>query len=263
MVRIGWSMFLLPGLLLAWGCDNPDAARIHASPASRTSAAGTANADPPDFGILFVGNSHTAGDLTQFVGDMIRSQNPQKTLATQVIPVAFLDDLARDPSCRKEIETGKWKYLILQAQKISVSGKHSYSRKEGIDIAKFARARGIKVIFYPEWGLKGVAGDGKRQEKVYREMARDAGVDFAPVALAWDLALAEQPKLPLHGPDGNHQTQVGAFLTACVLYGTITGESPKRLASLDTPTPDEKVRTFLASMADKAIAQKEEPQTKP
>jgi hypothetical protein len=144
---------------------------------------------------------------------------------------------------------------VLQAQKISVSGRYEYSRQEGIDLARRAKARGMTVVFYPEWGLKGVKGDGARQERVYREMAQEADVGVAPVARAWDVALLERPELPLHAGDGNHQSALGAFLTACVLYGRLTGDSPAALGSYPYPGADEKDRAFLAGVAARALAE--------
>src|SRR5262245_6673566 len=212
-----------------------------------------------DVSILFVGNSHTVmHNLPTLVCEMIRFRHPEKSTYVHVITVAFLEDAARDPACRDEIDSRAWKHVILQAQKISVSGKHDYPRQDGIDLARLAKSRGAGVVFYPEWGLRGRPGDGERQEKVYREMAAAAEVRLAPVASAWDLALAERPGLALHDADGNHQSALGAFLTAAVLFGRLTGESPATLAAFPYTGASDDDRRFIADVAAKAIAQ--EPQ---
>lgn len=232
-------------------------------PAGGGSAAGPhpgAHSDPEkvraaDVSILFVGNSHTAGhDLPRLVCDMIRFRHPEKTAYWHVVSVSHLEQVAHDPTCREEIETRPWKHVVLQAQKISVSGNYNYSRTEGIDIAKLAKGRGANVLFFAEWGLWGKAGDGPRQEKVYQEMADEAGVGVAGVARAWDLALAERPDLPLYADDGNHQSAVGAFLTAAFLVARLTGESPAPLAAFPYPPVDETDRKFLADVAARAAA---------
>jgi hypothetical protein len=211
-----------------------------------------------DVSVLFIGNSHTfMHNMPSLVGAMIRFQQPQRTVCTHWIGVGFLEDVAHNPMYREEIADKPWKVVVLQAQEISMSGRYRYSRKDGIDLAKAARARGATAIYYPEWGLKGVAGDGARQEKVYREMARAADAAVAPVARAWDLALAARPDLPLHSADGNHQSEVGAFLTACVLTGRITNTSPAALAAYPYPGVDEPDRRFLAETAAKALAEEE------
>jgi hypothetical protein len=208
-----------------------------------------------DVSVLFVGNSHTyMHDLPSLVGKMILHLRPGTTVYSHVIGVGFLEDAARNPRCREEIETRLWKHVVLQAQKVSASGRFDYSRKEGIDLARQARARGAAVHFFSEWGLKDVPDNGVRHERIYQEMARAAEAGVAPVGRAWDLALSERPDLPLHGPDGNHQSAVGAFLTACVLAGRLTGASPALLASFSYPQVDEKDRKFLANAATKAVA---------
>lgn len=240
-------------LVLAAGCRESPSAGPNPAPVADPDTVRTA-----DVSILFVGNSHTTmHDLPGVVCGMIRFRQPTKTVCSHTVPVSFLEDTARDPACRNALESWPWSHVVLQAQKISLSGRFNYSRTEALDIAKLAKGRGAAVVLYPEWGLKGVAGDGPRQEKVYREMARDAGVNVAPVARAWDLALAARPELPLHEADGNHQTALGAFLTACVLYGRITGESPAPLAAYPYPAATEAERQFLAEIAERALAEKE------
>jgi hypothetical protein len=208
-----------------------------------------------DVSILFVGNSHTSfHNVPGIVADMIRHRQPGKTVYTHTLMAGHLDDVAKDPACREEIEARPWRFVVLQAQRISASGKFDYSRAEGIDLAKKARARGAAVYFYSEWGLRGVAGDGDRNEKIYREMAKEAGAGVAAVNRAWDLALAERPELPLYASDGNHQSAVGAFLTACVLYGRLTGDGPAGLADLPYASAGEADRRYLADAAGRALA---------
>lgn len=222
---------------------------------------GTANPSDPDkvraadHSVLFVGNSHTSNhDVPKLVGEMIRFRHPDKTVYTHTLGVMFLEDTANQPWVREEIETRPWKAVVLQAQKISVSGRNDYPRDAGVSLAKLARERGAVVYFYSEWGLQGVEGDGKRNEEIYRGMAGEAGVGVAAVGRAWDLALAERPDLPLYAGDGNHQSELGAFLTACVLTGRITGDSPAALAEFPYPHATAEQRKFLAEMAAKSQA---------
>lgn len=209
-----------------------------------------------DISILFIGNSHTSfHNLPDVVSAMIRHQKPGKTVVVRTLGVGFLEEVTRNPQYKQELEAAPWKYVVLQAQKISVSGKHEYSRQEGIDFAKSAKARGARVFFYSEWGLKNVAGDGARNERIYQAMTDESGADVLRVGRAWDLALADRPELPLHDFDGNHQTALGAFLTACVIAGRITGESPATLANFPYPEGSDADRGFLANTAAKSLTQ--------
>lgn len=212
-----------------------------------------------DYSLFFIGNSHTAGhDLPNLIRKMIEHRQPGKKVVVHTLFVGFLDEAYKIPTCVADIESGDWKHVILQAQKISMSGKYDYSREEGIELAKRAKKSGAAAIFYGEWGLKGKPGDGDRLTKIYREMADKSGASVAPVARAWDLALVKDAALPLHSGDGNHQSATGAFLTACVLYGQITGESPRELAKFPYAHADEKTRIVLAQLADQALREQKE-----
>jgi hypothetical protein len=208
-----------------------------------------------DISILFVGNSHTAmHDVPLLLARMIEFQHPAKKVYTHFVWVSFLEDVAGESKCKQEIETRPWQHVVLQAQKISASGRFDYSTQEAIDIAKLAKTRGASVCFFSEWGLRDVPGNGALHEKTYSEMARDSGAEVAPIGRAWDLALAQRPGIELHAPDGNHQSLVGAFLTSCVLFGRLTGESPAPLAAFAHADMNENDRKLLADAAAKALA---------
>jgi hypothetical protein len=247
MMRL-FSQFVVVSafLLLLAGCTSAPPGTV-ALPAALSDSDKVRSAD---VSVLFVGNSHTTyHGLPNLVCQMIRFRHPRKTVYSHVVPVVFLDDVAADPTCREEIDSRPWKHVVLQAQRISASGRRDYSRAEGIDIAKRARARGATVLFFAEWGLKGVEGDGPRTEKIYQQMAQAAGARVAPVGRAWDLALSQRPDLPLHAADGNHQSPLGAFLTACVLFGQLTGDNPVALASFPYTAASETDRQFLSEAA--------------
>lgn len=244
-------------LLALAGCGGPPPARPTTTPSGPQPAPAT------DARLLFVGNSHTGlHGLPDLVAGMVQALRPGRTAAARYVPVGFLEDTAADPTAGDAVDLGAWTAVVLQAQKISVSGRFSYSRAEGLALARRAKSKGAVVVFYPEWGLKGRPGDGARQEAVYREMAAAAGATVAPVATAWDLALAERPDLPLYAADGNHQSELGAFLTACVLAATLTGASPAGLADHSYPAASAADRRFLAGVAARAVAG-EKPGAKP
>jgi hypothetical protein len=246
--------FALPALLCALlaGCgskpaEGGDRSRAMAAPSDLEQVKAA------DVSILFVGNSHTHfNDLTDTVAAMIRHRRPGQTVQVGRVMCGFLEDAAANPQCRAEIDTRPWTHAVLQAQKISESGKHEYSRKEGVELAKAAKNRGAAVHFYAEWALRGKPDHGRRTEAVYQDMATQSGATVAPVGRAWELALAEKPDLPLYAPDGNHQTDVGAFLTAAVLFAAITGDDPLALTEFDFPKADLATRQLLLAAASKA-----------
>ena len=251
--------FSLLTLALAFcGCDQSEPTRTSSSPsvqAKQLTENDSETLRTADLSILFVGNSHTSmHDLPNLVCEMIRFRQPGKTVAARYVAVSHLDDLATEPRGQQLLDAHPWKHVVLQAQKISVSGRFEYSRAAGIDFAKRAKDRGANVIFFAEWGLKDDPSNGPRHEKIYREMAQQVGADVAAVDRAWVLARAERPGLALHDRDGNHQSRVGAFLTACVLYGQLTGNDPAELGTFPDESVTEVDRRYLAEVAGKTRA---------
>ena len=188
-----------------------------------------------DIRLLLVGNSHThSQELPQRIVKLIEFANPGKRVAARTVSVGFLDDALRDPNMAQLLKEHPWNAVVLQAQKISSSGRYTHSTAEGVDLAKQARALGLSVFFYAEWGLKGSVDSTARTDRIYRDMAQASNAILIPVGLVWEEVLRQSPNLELHDFDGNHQSAVGADLTALVIASTIT-QLPSSTFSAYTP----------------------------
>ena len=184
--------------------------------------------------------------------NFLGTANSEKSVHTSLIGVGWLEQTTTDPTARNELFSRDWDFLILQGQKISVSGKFEYSREAGIELAQLARSRGTRVLYFSEWGLKDVPGDGQRNENIYREMAEETGANVIPIGRAWDIALNANRNLPLYDADGNHQSAMGAYLTAATISGLITGENLMALTGFkysELKSTDQKILLEAASNA--------------
>ena len=247
--------------VLCLGCGGEQSAKaptnnrrvpIETRPAPLDDAAETEKIKSADVSVLYFGNSHTGHhDIPNLVGRMIAFRRPKISYYSRHIGCGFLEDAAGNPASKATIQKQPWKFVVLQAQKISMSGKYRYSQKEGIELAKAARDRGAEALFFSEWGRRDVPKDGVVQESIYQEMADAAGVRVAPVGRAWDVALASKPTLPLYDPDGNRESGVGAFLTACVFFSLFTDSDPAELASFEHFDLSRADRTVMANAASK------------
>src|SRR5262245_29514059 len=106
--------------VLLFGCSKPEPTRAGADPglpliglpvdqSARLSDAEKVR--EADYSILFVGNSHTSfHELPKVVCNMIQFRQPDKKAYAHVIGVAFLEDVARDPRCKLEVESRPWKH---------------------------------------------------------------------------------------------------------------------------------------------------------
>ena len=59
----------------------------------------------------------------------------------------------------------------------------------------------------------------------YERHGAAVGATVAPVGRAWERAKRD-PAVVLHNPDGSHPNENGTYLSACVIYTALTGESP-------------------------------------
>src|SRR6185436_18019074 len=64
----------------------------------------------------------------------------------------------------------------------------------------------------------------------HRLLAKELGVDVAPVGLAWQQASAERPSLDLYAADREHESLAGMYLATCVVYATVFEKDPTGLA---------------------------------
>jgi hypothetical protein len=185
---------------------------------------------------LFIGNSHTQGhDLDGLVADLIQFRRPNSKTATESIRVGFLDQAETTPATQSRLTKVKWDMVVLQAQKISASARTEYSTAEGIALARRAIQSGAQVHFFAEWGIQGDAKNADHTDGVYRQMATKAEASLIPVTRVWTRVLAESPDLELYSEDGNHQSRLGASLTALTIATFLLEESPEVFTDFPDP----------------------------
>jgi hypothetical protein len=95
-------------------------------------------------------------------------------------------------------------------------------------------------------------------KKMYRELGNETGATVAPVGLAWERARQLRPDLILFDPDGSHPSPTGTYLSACVFFGVLTGDSPVGLPSriITTDKDGEKLYLNIQSNEDALFCQK-------
>ena len=222
-----------------------------------TPRGGTKSGPPPvsaAISMLFMGNSHTSvNDLTQTVADMVRAGKPGETVASVEAPGwMFLDERVHDEPSMELLRSQDWSFVILQAQKYSSSGQFEYSTAEAKELIRMSRERHAVPVMFPEWPRKDI-DETQRIYDLHVSIAQEEPACVAPIGQAWDLALARDPTLTLHAPDGNHSAPAGAFLAALVLYATITGLSPLDVPPLPQYPVDLSVQETLRGIAAETV----------
>jgi len=154
------------------------------------------------------------------------------------------------------------------------------SRDAAVSLASIITERGGATRLFLTWGKRD--GDPINPDRfpdfltmqalllegytAYAEAIEEAGhaVEVVPVGLAWQIvyedhiAAGEDPLVEsslfhrLYAGDGSHPSRLGTYLTACVFYGALTGNSPVGLTwAPDTVTDAE--RAALQAAADRLV----------
>ncbi len=189
----------------------------------------------PEHRFVFIGNSHSiVGTPFDHLQKMIKARDDKPTVSGQTVAVDFLDALEAHKATYEKPDFAAPSILVLQGQKISMSGRYSYSTQTATDIARIFSEKGTKVLLFAEWGQAGVAGDGDRIQGIYEQIAKAANADrktntpveVAPIGLVWDAVLKKFPDQKLHDADGNHSSELGGFVTAIAFYCWLFDELP-------------------------------------
>jgi hypothetical protein len=200
--------------------------------------------------VLMMGNSHTsANQLPQQLEALLRAGLPGKSVSVVVAPGSmFLDERLTDRQSMDLLRSFNWTAVVLQAQKYSSSGQFSYSTAEAESLVRETRSVNALPVLFPEWPRRGVP-ETETIFALHVSIARQQPACVAPVGQAWDLARTRMPALSLHASDGNHSNVAGAYLSALMLYATITGKSPRGLPNLSTGV-DRDMQDQLRAVAD-------------
>lgn len=185
--------------------------------------------------IFFVGNSHTSNHgLPQIVKALLEAGNLGKDIVVDASVGPFLDQHLTFPPTQKKFKQQEWDVVVLQAQQYSQSGKYShlYPIDSAVEWVKQVKEQGGLPVLYPEWAQVRGGDEGMKTYQLHCSIADQQAARVAPIGQAWYRAIHEDPQLELHAGDGNHSALAGAYLTACVLYGTISQKSPLDLPDL-------------------------------
>ncbi len=184
---------------------------------------------PQRLSLLFIGNSHTyLHKMPWVVSALAAAHGEVKNVAPEVCAGngVSLEGHWRNPDTRGRIAAGGWDCVVLQERSGGTledpEGFLRHARLLDADI----RGAGARTVFFMTWARRNRPGELAVIAAAYRRAADACGAVLAPVGLAWQRALAEDPKCRLYHPDGRHAAPAGAYLTACVFFTLLCGASP-------------------------------------
>ena len=180
--------------------------------------------------VLFIGNSYTYfWNLPQTVEAMAESKQIYITAIQSTAGGANLGqhwNYKKGLTTKDKIREGSYDYIVLQDHSMRAVNQPDSLLHYGKLFGDLVKERGAQALLYLTWARE---WDPYMQDVItdkYYELAEEINARIVPVGLAWKRALVLRPGLELYDQDGSHPSPLGAYLSACVFYGVITGESP-------------------------------------
>lgn len=136
-----------------------------------------------------------------------------------------------DEEAGKKLTGNSWDFVVLQDQSATPVIAPERTLEFGKKLCSLVRSgNGIPVLFLT-WGRKGSSnapdkGEQEALRDTYLKLARQEKAALAPVGIAWENCAKLHPDIKLYLEDGQHPSEQGSYLTACVMYCTLFGKSP-------------------------------------
>lgn len=217
-----------------------------------------------EYNVLFIGNSLTyVHDIPSIIKKMIEADGSRFFYIQQTVGGAYLED--HENNFNKYMDLYTFSDVILQCQSFEAIGGYDNYEKYMIKYAEKVHEKGSKVHVYQTWGYDRDLIFINFKDEVFRverfQMYDDLQSAYEKVAgkidgsitrsgEAFEVYLKEYPDLPSLYQDMNHQSEYGAYLSACCHYAMLTGKSPINNSYRD-PNLDDTVCEILREIADR------------
>lgn len=185
--------------------------------------------------VLFVGNSYTFyNNLPETFEKLMIAGGHEIMVEQSTFGGWSLKNHALSPETTEKIANTNWDYVILQEKSVVTNPEISMYpavRELNAQIEDI----GAETILFMTWGHRdGLESAGypdydSMQSQIkenYQTIADELSLIIAPVGLAWQNALTENPDLQLWDADGSHPSKEGTYLAAHVFYAVLKHKNP-------------------------------------
>ena len=202
--------------------------------------------------VLLIGNSSIYfNNMPKMIEHIARENGPD--IKTEMIAFGgyTLNDHIIDGIVNKVLNSAHWDYVILNEQSTLgenyvVGGVQRVKESETFynSVRKFdsiISERGAKTILISLYARKNAPKvDGELLDYSYMKIAKELGIKISPVSQTWRDISKLRSKWQLYREDNLHPTALGSFITANVLYSTLTDSKSKPISgSISAPFRDE------------------------
>jgi len=221
-----------------------------------------AHTQTPPKEVLFIGNSYTYfWNLPQTVQAMAEAKGIEMTTRQSTSGGVHWGHHWRGErklNTRQLLQENNFEAVILQNHSKSTINRLDSMLHFGQLLNREIKTKSGQVFLYLTWAREWDPYMQKEITDGYYQLAKRINASIVPVGPAWDRARQLRPGFPLYDADGSHPSPLGTYLSACVFYGVLTGQSPvglpNRLISEDKD--GEKLYLTIQSSEDALFCQK-------
>lgn len=212
--------------------------------------------------VLFLGNSLTYyNNLPEVVKQLAASDGVRMTYQSIALPNYALVDHWNDGKAQREIQSGKFDYVIVQQGPSSQQEGRTYLLEYGLKFDSLCDKNNAKLAVYMVWPAKARAFDFDGVYESYLHLATSANALFCPAGEAWRQVWKNNPEFSLYGPDNFHPDYKGSVLAALVLYGSIMKKNSfefVKLSQFDADNLSKSELNILKRAAERTLAEQKQ-----
>ena len=211
--------------------------------------------------VLFIGNSLTFyNDMPDMFAELAVSGGHTVEVDMSAYGGWTLSDHAASDNTGSKLEQ-HWDYVVLQEQSVipSIIDERTEKMYPAVRLLYSKVSRGALILFMT-WGRRdglidaGFSTFSDMQTQIqagYTEIGNELGVVVAPVGVAWQDVIQQNPQVNLWHTDGVHPSKEGSYLAACVFYAVIFQQSPEGLTY--TAGLPEEITQVLQAIASEIV----------
>lgn len=194
-----------------------------------------AQAEKDSLRILFVGNSYTSiPNMPHLVSQISDSTKVKLITSRSTAGGATLSDHwngEKELKTKEAISNGKYDIVVIQGHSLeTIENKNDFLKYSKL-LCDLVKKSGARPYLYVTWARQNTPQYQDTINRVYQQAAKENNCELIMVGEAWKLARSLKPDINLFMPDGSHQSDLGALLTACVFVSKFSGELPPKLKS--------------------------------
>jgi hypothetical protein len=173
--------------------------------------------------LLFVGNSLTyTNDLPSLLKELARQDDFNIIYTALTYPNYALEDHLKEGKFQKELETGKYDFVIAQQGPSALPESQTLLLRDARVLADLCEKSGkTKLALYMVWPAVNRSFDLDNVIYSYTNAAQKTKSLLCPAGLAWKYAWQVNAELPLYGNDNFHPSMTGSVLAALTIYGAL------------------------------------------